>query len=140
MFTNTDWDLIRQIAMRTSGSSPVRPRQIEHVVTAVGSGGSDEDVISAGDYDVCELATPHRQRVRCATHTVLHTYQVPAWTGQLRCVRTRAFGAAPGDRPRTIAEGAGIGLPRRMAAAITAFAEYFHVDPERDTGGAGAPA
>ena len=129
LFSNTDWDLVRRSPAHVWFVTENGKDRIERLVSAVGSNADEQDMFAAADFDVFRLANGIAAEFGAANYPV-HAYQVPK--ALMYSAYAPEFGGnahlagvplSPDQARREIA--------RRHGQSIEAFAEYFHINPDR---------
>lgn len=128
---NTDWDLIRRSPTHVWFVKDDDTSDIHRIVTAVGTVSRDEDIISAADYEVFQLARTIAEDLS-ADIVPVHAYQPPQGLKGYAMYAASLGGmmATPANQLRTL-DAARQAVITEHSRQIRAFAEYFHIDPDR---------
>lgn len=133
LMTNTDWELIRQSPAHLWFVNE-ETTHLEHMITAVGS--FTEEVFDRHDYDVGELSMLLSEKLQL-DNSVVHTYLAPtnlaSYSGYAPELSALTAAAEPPISRRD-------DLARSHGKAIRAWADYFHLEPERFRVVQGRPA
>lgn len=127
---NTDWELIRRSPTHVWFVKDDDTADINRIVTAVGTVSRDEDIISAADYEVFQLATTIAEDLS-AEIVPVHAYQAPQGLKGYSMYAASLGGmmATPANQLRTL-DAARQEVITEHSRQIRAFAEFFHIDPD----------
>jgi nucleotide-binding universal stress UspA family protein len=134
LFGNTDWDLIRQSPAHLWFVNDGGTGRVENLVTAVGASKDDDEILAGADYDVFRMANLIADGFG-AKNTPVHAYQAPLGLSTYAAYAPEFGGVTypPSSVANAMptAEEVRQQIARKHGRSIEAFAEYFHIEPER---------